>query len=350
MSDSAHDTTRWNDPAHLSATAKRWLTMLVLLAAFMTMWLLLYPFDFQQRPATAWLGERHLSQLHRINFVSNLVLFLPLGLLAGWRMALKPARSRVMAIVLVTLMAGTLSLVGETLQQWLPAESAVHNGIRPPRTSSLLDLIANTFGAAIAAAVGVKLAESLTARWLRIGAWLSRRPTSRRALAVFIIVLLARLAPFDVSPETYYLSSSLRRDMERSGFPFSATRRWLAMRTASPFGAAHDDAKAAAMAELRDAGVAFGLFLALALALQRAQREDRRQRGPSASSRAWLVMVLGIAAVMGTELMHWPIRSRSLDTTEPAVGLAALVLGLALASVGRVKDGAARGPKHDRSD
>ena len=314
-----------------------WLTLLTLFTAAMTMWLLLYPFDFQSHRTTGWLAERRLSQLHRINFASNLVLFMPLGLLLGWRLLMSGRRSRLGVVMLVTIIAGALSLVGETLQQWLPAETMAYNNVRPGRTSSLLDLLANTVGAGLAAIIATAVSRRFTQYWTLIGAWLARRPRSRKALAVFIIVMLARLAPFDVSPETYYLSTSLRRDWERSGMPLSATRRWMAMNSTTPFGPAYEDAKGAAMAELRGAGICFGLFLVLAITLRRAQRENRWLRGPESPSRSWVVVLISVAAVLGTELMHWPIRSRALDATEPAAGRIAAAIGLVIGSMGLMR-------------
>ncbi len=112
----------------------------------------LYPFSGWTSEGVrllAFLAPHGLGHLSRADVVTNVLAYMPLGLLIV--RSLGPGRATLGAIAIATLIAGLLSFSMEFLQQFLPA-----------RIASLSDLIANIAGAVIGASLaGVVHAESL---------------------------------------------------------------------------------------------------------------------------------------------------------------------------------------------
>jgi VanZ family protein len=124
----------------------------------------LAPFDFTvPPPGEAWeftafsAGSRQQEPTH---FVLNMLLFVPLGILAYWRRrhALLPR------LILVGSLAFVVSFIVECLQRFLPG-----------RESSLVDVAANTSGALlgvlISRAMGVEIGRCVK-RWRASTPWL----------------------------------------------------------------------------------------------------------------------------------------------------------------------------------
>lgn len=297
----------------LSLPGMGWLFILIVAVAIMTAWMLLFPFDFVATRQTAWLGER---QIHKLNTLSNVILFMPMGMLSAWLLKLWWPRLGLVIVLMVAADAALFSVLGETVQMWLPE-----------RQSSLVDLIANAIGGGIGAVLGLSLASWLTYRWCKVAYWLANRSAARKALGVLLILLVVRTAPFDASPETFYLKESLASQTKQAGGPFSKTIDGL-----KRDGVAGVTGNAEAMAEVRRAGLNFAMFLVAAFALLRAVWQDRVIRGIRGSG----LMVAGaiaIGLVLATEVMQWPIRSRLMDATDPVAGAAGVCIGLVFAFI-----------------
>jgi glycopeptide antibiotics resistance protein len=305
----------------------------------MILWLLLYPFDFQPRPFSSFLAERKVSEIHKINLVLNVLLFMPLGLFAGWAWKVMFPRRWALLVLLVASDAAVLSLIGEYLQMWLPERSGAlfeSTAAASPmlgRTSSLIDLIANITGGTIAGFLGIAFTAQLTGLWHRLGDWLAQHPCGRRAFAVLVIVLLARAAPFDASLETYYLRTKFNYETVPAGGPFSKTRQWL---TGDGPRQAPASAREAAFIELRRAAINLALFLALAIALTQAMREKRTMDHRTGTG-AGMALALTLLLVLATEALQLPIRSRMMDATDPVAGAiggaAGVIIGLMMGPV-----------------
>lgn len=314
-----------------------WLILLVLGVGLLTFWQLVFPFDFQSPKSSAFLEERTLGELHKINFVANIVLFVPYSALGAWMLFRWWPRAANAVFLLVVLDVAIMSIVGEVLQQWLPK-----------RTSSALDLTANVFGGSIGAAAGIRKAAWLNDRWSRLGRWLGERKWGRRAVIAVLLLLVARWAPFDVSPETYHIRSRLKFHSLEAGWPFSATRElWRAQRQgraptrlqvsdAMGFHRVRIDpayARQLARQEQQRAGISLGLFAVVTFVLARAVREGRRRRGRGGGYL--LAMVLALALIGTTEAGQLFVRSRLMDSTDPIGAVAGVLIGLAAAWVFR---------------
>ena len=130
----------------------RWLPLYLLGIAALT----LFPFEASQCPHHGWV-----VRVGPVDFVANLLAFLPIGLALH--------RSPFLRAVLLSF---ALSLTIELCQQWLP------------RSPDVTDLVSNTLGAA----VGHVVARAWTARW---PGPLMRPVTRRLVLMTVVPVLLA---------------------------------------------------------------------------------------------------------------------------------------------------------------
>jgi len=270
------------------------------LVGFLTLWILVYPFNFQGHGVYAWLSGNRFAKL---NTLCNVLLFMPYGMVVAWIGAgvLKGWRGRTI-VLLVVLDAALLSLLGETAQVWLPE-----------RESSLVDIGANALGGLIGAMAGWHWAGELTARWRVVADWLAKRPVARRAVLVVVCVMVARTAPFDISPETRYLRLSLY-ETRAAGGPMSAVMAWHRDTTGDPV------RRAMARGEMVRVIVNFVLFGAMVIAVGLAVQESAARF--SDRSYPFVSIVLGgVLLVLATELLQWPIRSRLMDASDAAAGL-----------------------------
>lgn len=284
-------------------TPWRYARGLAVITTVLTLWELIYPFNFQSTPVTPWLGEWRIPKL---NTIGNILLFLPFGLLAGWSSHRDTPRKSAM-VGWITLGGLLLSLCGETLQVWLPN-----------RHSSGVDMLANTAGSAIGAGLGCAWRDPLTQRARKLEQWFADRPSARTAAWVIMAVLILRTAPFDISPETFYLRWSLHDTLE-AGAPFSAVVAWYRDTTDDP------QIRHLAIQQGQHAAVNLVLFAAAAAATGRAVRDSARRSGdyryPLAS-----VIVVGVGLVLATELLQGVIRSRLMDATDAAAGTIGVIL------------------------
>ncbi|MEX0774944.1 MAG: VanZ family protein [Phycisphaeraceae bacterium] len=339
---------RWSEPLPPYDPYRRALVTLrrlVIALALLTLWLLMYPLNFVSLPRTAWLAE---TDLHKLDVLSNLLLFVPLAALAGWygwarRASSEERRTRNQergtgdaqdampaspsflvprssffipwSVVLTTLAGVIMSLAGETAQRWLP-----------DRQSSVVDLLVNTLGAAVAASAGYALAPRLHPRLVFFLAWLRQSPQARRLLWLVAAVLILRLAPFDISAQTRELKMQFQVSAD-TGAPFSATVHALKEGTFS-----HE-----VLGELARAAGSFLLFAVLAWGVGRAWREHLERHGDRSLPGLAIVVVTGGAA-LATEWLQWPIQSRVMDATDLVGALAGVLLGAMIdAGIGRVE-------------
>ena len=107
------------------------LGILASIVGLLTLGSMTAPFDFQAQAPGPWVGT-HIVSWPRI--LGAMLLFVPLGVCEGW-LATLILRNHNWVVVVVTIDAAILSLLGETAQVWLPG-----------RDSSLLELLANTMG------------------------------------------------------------------------------------------------------------------------------------------------------------------------------------------------------------
>jgi VanZ family protein len=257
----------------------------------LSLWLLTYPFDFAGEVITPWLGDPWIGKL---NTLSNVVMFLPFGIAGGWALS---ARGRGAAVIAVALAALLISLVGETAQVWLP-----------DRHSSAVDLLANTLGAAMGALFGWVWSAPVTARLRACAAWLEPRPRWRIALRAIGITMLTRLAPFMFNVETYYLRTDLDRSIQASRqLPTS-------------------------IAALSNVVLSFVLLFVTTLCVGRAMRESFERQGDR-SSPAVLMLIVGVALAVVTEVLQWPIRGRVMDVPDLVAATAGVCVAAAVDAV-----------------
>ena len=285
------------------------LSTAVLMVAGLTGWMLTYPFDFDNQIIdNPWLMNNRIGKL---NTVANILLFMPYGVLATWLGATLAPKRREFVIVAVVLGGALLSLTAETMQVWLPE-----------RASALVDVATNATGACIGGIVGWRWAARATKRWRRWARWLGQSRSTRFAVMAFVVVVIARTAPFDISPETFYLRFSLQ-DTSRAGLPMSAMLAWYQHPAPSRI------LSIAARNELLRVTMDFALFAGLVVAIGVAIiSTDERWRDRTFPIES--VILFGVGLVLATEFLQWPIRSRMMDASDALAG----VLGVVLGSVG----------------
>lgn len=277
-------------------TIDRWLCLLVALGI---LWLLTYPFNFAGRALTPWLAE---TEIKRLNGMANVVLFVPWGgVIAvtlwrrGWR--------RELAVAAAVIGGTNLSLLGETLQVFLPG-----------RVSSWIDIANNGAGSLVGAIGGWRAAATISDRSAHFAAWARHRPRARRALWAAAVVLILRTAPFDFAAE----SGELRMGWGRARA--EAMAQWRAIETLAhghlprvPWWAALDAA----------------LFTVAAVWLGRAFRESLERTGDRSSPMVFIVVV-GATAATVTEIMQCPIQSRVMDPADGLGCVVGVILGAAI--------------------
>lgn len=138
--------------------------------------------------------------LSRSDVVSNVLLFLPWGGLFTFRRARRGAGF--WGALLGAAFSGmALSGLVETCQLFAPS-----------RTTSLVDLAANTAGAALGALAGWGFGRWVWPAWsLRLTRVVIERPIAACALAVAASLVLAGLSPFDVSIDLGDLRAAVKR-------------------------------------------------------------------------------------------------------------------------------------------
>lgn len=179
--------------------------MLIVLWVLFILYGTLLPFRFHSDAAEAARKfEAMLGSLgrpaSRSDVVSNVLLFLPLGLLIAVRLAGRGVGlGRTLAIAAVGGLA--LSALVECAQLFLPG-----------RDPSFVDLITNTTGTVLGALVGRPLSRLVSPSMTgALKAFAARRPMAACALAVGAGLFVAGLSPFDVSLDPGDLKASILR-------------------------------------------------------------------------------------------------------------------------------------------
>ena len=281
-----------------------WLVWLTVVAGLFILWVLIYPFNFQGFSDGAWLGNNRIGKL---NCLANVILFLPYGVLAAWLGAVVFPKQPIWVILCIVADGFVLSLIAETAQLWLPQ-----------RESAVIDLATNTLGVWLGACFGWWGAQWLTNRWNSLRQWFSSRPVARRAFVVFVLMVVIKLAPFDLSPETFYLRMSLYETSD-AGWPMSAIVTWYG----NPD---NDTLFHAAVEELVRVTVSCVLFFVVGVGLTLAVTESTRRHG-GRTNPIESILFLGVVLVLVMEFLQWPIRSRRMDASDVVAGLAGVWLG-----------------------
>jgi VanZ family protein len=241
----------------------------------------------------------------RADALSNFLLFLPWGFwLAVWRA--QSGTSYVASVILAALSGAFLSVCVETAQLFTPS-----------RTTSLLDLATNTAGSLVGALIGWPFSRWAWTRLIRRGRELVvTRPLSACALAAAAGLLIAGLAPFDVSVQLDQLKNALRNARL---IPFGPPLSGIAA-PIDPWSWA---------TELLTWTISGGLFALAA-------REAGRHR-----LRAMLPAVLGSGALALTiELLQLVVSGHVVDMTSVVIALLGAALGAFV--VARAPSGDAR--------
>lgn len=178
----------------------------------------LYPATEWRLPGEAWwtgfFGALS-GRWSRSDVISNVLAYIPLGLLLAWCIG---ARVRTLAVlVAVTLMGTALSLSVEIVQLFLPS-----------RVASIGDLALNMGGTALGAWLGLAVQPGALPARLHFVArsWLAERPGANAGLAALALWMLSQWSPFVPSLDLATLrdgTSSLRETL-RGAAPF----RWHA--------------------------------------------------------------------------------------------------------------------------
>ena len=275
--------------------------LLVFLFAVLTLWALLYPFGPGERPEA---GASSAAADDWTDILSNLVLFVPLGVAAGW--LARTLRFGVAASVAMAVAGGVLlSSTGEWLQSFLPE-----------RSPSWIDIVSNGLGVAAGAWAGWRTALRLAAVRRRIIRLAHRTAGGWYVLAGLLAYVVLRTCPFDLSLQKYYMRVGWQNTIE-AGWPLSAC--WHAYTS----GESWPDA---AREELWRGGGGFAMAL-IATHLLLSVASAMSDRASRLRGRAMAACCL---LVLGTELLQWPVRSRLMDLTDVACGLAAVATALAV--------------------
>jgi glycopeptide antibiotics resistance protein len=255
------------------------------------------PFDFsasRDQVVDKFVGLIHHPwyTFSRMDVISNNLLFVPWGALLSFWLANRRV-SFAASLIAATLGGAALSASVEFLQLFAPT-----------RTSSLIDLLTNSFGSTIGALLGW-----LTARraWPFIEPALrrliNRKPLMACSLLVAVGVLGASLSPFDVSIDVGELKSSLKKARL---IPFGP----------SVDGTAIPSEPGSSAGEMIVGALLGGLFML-------ASRESGRSRLQGIAG----VVILTGALSLAIEVLQLVVQSRQMDTTTVVWNLAGSVLG-----------------------
>jgi glycopeptide antibiotics resistance protein len=263
-------------------------------------WGSLFPFDVRPLPATdaltmfwsAWAGGP--ASWSRSDFASNVLLFIPIGLFTCATLDTSWPHRRAWSVLAVLVMAVLLSSFLEFAQALVPS-----------RTSSIVDVLAETFGVA-AGVVMWRVASKPIDASLAVAVWVVGRASylDRILLAYCALFSLAWLLPFDFTIRPNEIADKFEH--QRLLLPF----------TPSP------DAISPAMLMLTSAAAIPIGMVALRLAA--------RTRHPMAS--AMLVVVPALLALEAGQVL---VFSRTTDGTALVTAIAGVLVGAAIARLAR---------------
>ncbi len=189
------------DPSYAIVTRLRLAAAAAAFAA-LAVYASIIPFDTTVlSPGTAWtliMSSWPPTVTSKTDFAANVLLQFPLGFLLTGAMALKPSRSRSLAVVASTVAGASLALGIEWAQ-----------GMVADRTPSLTDVFAETVGALAGALVWIRSGPRLAA--FVNATWRSRGSRALVPLAVYALVwILGRWSPFDFTLRLPELAQKFR--------------------------------------------------------------------------------------------------------------------------------------------
>ena len=290
--------------------------LLALLAVLFILQTGLVPFDFIIGPAAPSSDQWFSATTSRLTFpdvVSNIFLYLPIGILLHWVSSRRLA-NRTLALLVTIALAAALSGAVEWLQAYSPA-----------RVSSMIDLVANVVGATLGASV------SWLARWIvpaMFEAVLDEfcvRPQAAALKAYCLLLVVFAAIPFSFSFDTIRLkkavkaanfvpfathdASLLESDGGRGarGYQAIAYQKWRGMKRWSRW-----------TAECAS-------FAVLAWLLYSVSRTDYGFGRGSATALVWY---LGGGLAFGLSALQLLIVSRMCDVTDILFRLIGLAVGL----------------------
>lgn len=276
----------------------------------------LVPFDFI---ACAGVGKPRvffLTTTSHVTFpdlVSNIFLYVPLGALLHWGLA-KPLCNRLLTFVATTAICGGISVGIE----WLQAYSAV-------RVSSLVDVVSNTIGAGIGAAISF-VALSLVPRIVGAALWeFHERPAAATVKAYCGLLVLFAALPFSFSLD----SGRLKQSIKGSVFtPFANPTPDQAVLEAGPLAGDHRTYTLARWRELKRWSrwaCEAASFLVLAWLMQALLRDGYRFTRRASAALVWW---LGGLFSLALSLLQLTVFSRGMDVTDILFRWLGLGIGL----------------------
>ena len=290
-------------PEHRERLSRRWYGLLATAFALFAIYGSLVPFDVHPLPIDrAWsqfssVLSGPVSIDSRTDFVTNVLLFVPLGYLMLAALGTDRAgRRRLGAAALLTIACCfVLSAAIEFTQTWVP-----------DRTVALSDIVAETIGATLGSTVWLAVGASVTA-WLRALMRQGHTPalTRRLLLAYCIGFFISQTLPLDLTINLGQLAQKYRHGM-------------IELR---PFAYVHASWPAAAWDDLTN--VVLTVPIGVAAVLLWTKRSRRR------ASEA---LMLGIGAVAAVELVQVFVGSRYADVTDVITGSIGVAVGVAATS------------------
>ncbi|MBU0717700.1 MAG: VanZ family protein [Planctomycetes bacterium] len=170
----------------------------------------LVPFDFFEQRGQGPLGELFGTATARFNtrdIISNLLLYLPLGVFLHWTLCRRMS-GRLVATVLTLLLAAGLSGGVEGLQAYSPS-----------RVSSIIDLASNIIGAAAGTVLSVLMQQLLPRMFTAVLSELHEHPRTTLVKGYVCALLVVSAMPYSFSLDPGLLAKSVK---EASWVPFAS--------------------------------------------------------------------------------------------------------------------------------
>ncbi len=282
-----------------SAAAKRILTGLSTLAVMLVIYGSWLPFEFQ----TEAISRSGIALLSRITWapspledaVTNILIFIPIGLFVSMRLRLT-AKYRGVRVILPFVLAAMTSLVSETGQTVIPQRSASY-------TDMMLHGVGTLIGMALAL-LAFRLVWYLV-KQLKVA--LALRPQWALFGIVATLVVFAKLAPFDLTIRPADFAHSL------------ATARW------SPFDPAHTPSQNV-LEDIMEVAGSFFVFVLLGVLGAKSLREIGVRPSVSAVNTIAKLILLAV----GLELIQIVIVSHTCDAADALCYVYGAVVGSVL--------------------
>ncbi|UCE60011.1 MAG: VanZ family protein [Phycisphaerales bacterium] len=194
-------TTSWQSSPTARFIARHHVELLTLFAVLFVVQTGFVPFDFGAPSAgvnSADFFGVSTSKFAITDIVSNLLLYVPIGLLLHWSLY-RFLRNSVAALVLAVILAGTLSGITE----WFQAYS-------PLRVSSIIDLVCNICGALVGAFTSMSCRFLMPRLTRAVATEFRLRPQAAIVKAYACALLFAAAMPFSFSLDGNMLRKSLK--------------------------------------------------------------------------------------------------------------------------------------------